>query len=386
MSIFRLALTNLRFRKQNALVSILLMAFGIGLVSLVLTVKDTLENKAGNSAKGIDLVIGAKGSPLQLVLANVFHIDNPTGNISLKQVQPFLRNPLIQQTALLSYGDYYKNTRILGTSLSFFQFYPVRIKEGRLPQKAMEVAISSQTASALQLKPGDRFTGNHGDSEGDTHHNSFVVTGILQLNGTVTDKLIITPLESVWEVHHHMPGTDPEVTAALVRFRNPMGMMTIPGIINKKTTLMAALPAIEINRLLSLFESAFNALIYLAFAIVVIALLSVFLSLINSLEQRKYELALIRLQGGTRTQVFGLICFEAQLTALAGSVVGLLMSKIALFLILPILNPAMNADFTNLLPEEVALIPAAIIIGTIAAIVPAIKACRVNINELLSER
>ena len=107
MTLFQLALKNLLFRKQSAIVSVILMAFGAALVVLILNVKSLLENEMTERVAGVDMVIGAKGSPLQLILANVFHLDNPTGNISQLAVQPFLRNPLVKESVQLAYGDYF---------------------------------------------------------------------------------------------------------------------------------------------------------------------------------------------------------------------------------------------------------------------------------------
>ncbi|MES2627341.1 MAG: FtsX-like permease family protein [Bacteroidota bacterium] len=385
MSEVKLAFRNFMFRKFSSFVSVVLLAFGVAMVSLLLNASKFLDDTLTNSVSGVDMVIGAKGSPMQLILANVYHVDNPTGNIPLKQADALLRNPLIGQHAKLSYGDYYKQYRILGVSPGFKDFYDPGIAKGKDFQGKMEVVLGSRVASETGLMPGDHFASAHGEGHGEKHAKEYTVSGILKPSGTVVDGLILTATESVWEVHGHQEAEDQQITAVLVKFRSPMGLLTVPAMINKNTTLMAAVPAIEVNRLLSIFGEGIDLLYYLAVAIVLISLISVLFSLINSLKERKYELALLRLQGASRWILFRLVCLEAAFTAFFGALIGIACGRLVF--------AALVSGYSNglkvtgaVLGHDLWLIPAAVAIALVAALIPAITASRTAITTLLKDK
>ncbi len=388
MSLIRLALANLLYRKLSAFISIILLVFGVALVSLLLTANRFLDTTLVNSIQGVDMVVGAKGSPMQLILANIYHLDNPTGNIPLKQVDGLLRNPLIEKSVKLSYGDYYQKYRILGASQAIYPFYQLKLASGQLASTDMQVVIGANVAKEGVLKIGDSFESAHGEGSGEKHGAKFKVVGILAASGTIMDGLIITPLESIWNVHGHEE--DPEarqITAVLVKFKSPMGIMTIPAMINKNTTLMSAVPSIEVNRLLTLFEGGFQMLYFLSVLIIFIALLSVFFSLLNSLRERKFELALMRLQGASRAKLFMLISLEAFVISLIGSAMGIVIGRIGFALLTSKFAGGMESPgFTPIFGPDLWLVPVSIIIGFVAALLPAINACRVPVTELLREK
>ncbi|MGE8380341.1 MAG: ABC transporter permease, partial [Sphingobacterium sp.] len=164
---------------------------------------ETFEKQLDNNSKNIDLVIGAKGSPLQLILSSVYHIDNPTGNIPLDELEPLRQNPLVQLAVPLSLGDNFKGHRIVGTDSSFLAIYDTKINDGRIWQKNFEVVVGEQVAKKNNLKIGDQFNSSHGLSKDGHSHDEhpFTIVGILKQNNNVTDNLILTNLESVWDVH-----------------------------------------------------------------------------------------------------------------------------------------------------------------------------------------
>ena len=126
---------NIIYNPFNTILSILLMTFGVGIISLLLLLNTQIDNQLQKNLRGIDMVIGAKGSPLQLILSSVYHIDNPTGNISYKEVKKIVKNPMIDITIPLSYGDSYNGFRIVGTTSKYPKLYEVDLKEGVLWDK-----------------------------------------------------------------------------------------------------------------------------------------------------------------------------------------------------------------------------------------------------------
>ena len=167
-----------------------------------------LKEKFDNNLAGIDLVIGAKGSPLQMILSSMYHIDNPTGNITIGEAKAFLnpKHPLIKAAVPLSLGDSYRSYRIVGTTDSLISFYNGELGEGNLWKKDFEVVIGRSVQDITGLKIGDTFASSHGfNHDEDLAHDdaSFKVVGVLKPSGSVLDQLILTSPSTVWNVHEH---------------------------------------------------------------------------------------------------------------------------------------------------------------------------------------
>src|SRR5690606_28498558 len=125
----------------STILSILLTAFGVAILCVLSITSESFEKQLENNSKNIDLVIGAKGSPLQLILSSVYHIDNPTGNIPLAEAEKLQNNPLIKLAVPVSLGDNYRGHRIVGTDSSFLTLYETKVQQGKLFQKNYEVVI-----------------------------------------------------------------------------------------------------------------------------------------------------------------------------------------------------------------------------------------------------
>ncbi|MBT3709573.1 MAG: FtsX-like permease family protein, partial [Gammaproteobacteria bacterium] len=154
-------------------------------------------------AADIDLVVGAKGSPLQLVLSGLYHADIPTGNIRLSEARTWMEHPMVESAIPLSLGDSHKGFRIVGTNEDYVDIYDGQLAEGKLPSNPLEIAIGSSVSKATGFSLGATFAGQHGlDGAGHAHdEDSYTVVGIFEASDTVLDRLLITTLESVWLVH-----------------------------------------------------------------------------------------------------------------------------------------------------------------------------------------
>lgn len=212
--LLKIAWKNLIDKKLNSFLCILLMALGIGLISLLVILSKQFEEKFTKNISGIDMVVGAKGSPLQLILSSVYQVDNPTGNIPLNQVNNLLKNPLVKEVIPMSMGDNFKGYRIVGTNKSYLEHFKTTFAEGQLFSENLEVVVGAVAAENLGLKIDDDFHSAHGlDSEGETHdHEHFKVVGILEFNNSVVDNLILTSLSSVWAVHEHGSENNEQLT------------------------------------------------------------------------------------------------------------------------------------------------------------------------------
>jgi putative ABC transport system permease protein len=410
----KIAWKNLIDKKLNSFLCILLMALGIGLISLLVILSKQFEEKFTKNISGIDMVVGAKGSPLQLILSSVYQVDNPTGNIPLNQVNALKRNPLVKEVIPMSMGDNYKGYRIVGTNKQYLDHFKAEFAEGQLFAENLDVVIGAVTALNLELKIGDDFHSAHGlDAEGETHdHEHFKVVGILGYNNSVIDNLILTSLSSVWAVHEHGSNQLPtlndqghegekesstlhpqpsnperEITSALVKFRSPMGMMTVPRNINENSVMQAALPSIEVNRLFELLGVGVSTLRALALAIMLISGISVFVSLYNSLKERRYEMALMLSMGASRLQLFGMLLLEGLILGIAGYIAGLVISRVGIWLVSKRVAESYHFDISQVAfqPEEGWLFLAAIGIGLLAAALPSLGIYRLNISETLAD-
>jgi putative ABC transport system permease protein len=395
MRSIQLAYYNLKSAWLTTLLSIMLLSIGLAMVSFVVQVSEQLNDRFNRDIRGIDMVVGAKGSPLQLILSAVYQIDNPTGNISVKEAERVRKNPLVKYSIPLSYGDSYGGFRIVGTEPIYLEHFKAAFSQGAVWAKSMEVVLGSNAASKLQLKLGDHFHGTHGlESYGEEHEAaSYTVVGILDPTNTVADRLILTSTASVWEIHDHHDEKesephaegDGEITALLVKFKSPMGIMQIPRFINEKTKMQAALPAIEINRLYELMGIGFGMLRAIGLLILAIAAISVFISLLNSLKDRKYELALMRSLGASPAKLFGLVIQEGLLLCLSGYIFGIILARVGLNILSVFGDEQFHFSMTQsgFSPVELWLLPLTIGIGILAAIIPAISAYRSDISSIL---
>lgn len=398
MRIGKISLNNIKHKPLSSILSVILLAFGVGIIIMLMGTSEQLEKQFTKNIKGIDMVVGAKGSPLQLILSSVYQIDAPTGNISLDEFTKLSKNPMVENAIPLAYGDNYKGYRIVGTSRNYPDHYGAKLKEGNWWKKSGEIVVGSRVAELTGLSIGDKFSGSHGLSNSIEEHNHFAYTvvGILAPSGTVMDKLLLTEISSVWAVHddHHHEGEDhnhqekpKEITAGLISFKSAMGNLTIPRMVNQNTNMQAALPAIEVNRLFSLMGSGVKTLRILAILIIVLSAFSVFVSLWQSLKERRYELALMRSMGGSGRQLLWIVLAEGLLISFLGYILGILLGKFSLMAISQLTEQTYQYEMSMewITPVELILLPATLLIGTIAALIPAIQAYRTHISKVLSD-
>ena len=403
MNINRLSWINIIRNPFNTMLSLLLMAFGIGIISLILLLNKSVEEKLQRNLNGIDMVIGAKGSPLQLILSSIYHIDNPTGNILVEEVNKIKSNPMIESTIPLSFGDSYKGFRIVGTTHAYPKLFQVNFKAGKLWVKSMQVVVGSDVVEACQLKIGSTFYSSHGLVEGGEIHNkyAFKVVGILDKSNTIIDQLILTNSASISKVHNNKKHSNHThegqeggcsvdhnemITSMLVKFRSPVGLIKFPRQVNETTNLQAAVPAFEINRLISLLGLGLRTINMIGFFIILVSGLSIFISLYNSLKKRRYELALMRVYGASRFQLVKLVFQEGMLVSILGLFLGLLFSRVILFIVSFFIskNYSFYSIQLSLIKDELWLFPIALSIGLTASLIPIIQAYRINIPKTLS--
>ncbi|MAV51993.1 MAG: hypothetical protein CL829_04440 [Crocinitomicaceae bacterium] len=383
---------NLRAKPLQTALSLALLAFGVGMVSLMLLTEKQVNDAFERNIKDIDLVLGAKGSPLQLILANVYHIDAPTGNILLSEAQKVVRHPYIESGIPLAYGDNHEGYRIVGTEHSYAEHYGVEVAQGKLWEAPFEVTVGSKVAQALELTLGDTFYSAHGlTDQTDIHKDKvFTVVGILEPSQSVVDQLILTPMQSIWDVHLKEGEVgDPsarEITAMLLKKRNPLAVLTIPNTL-RESNMQVALPAIEVNRMTQQFGLGTAALRAIAMLIMALSFASIFISVLDNIRSRRHELALMRTMGGTPRTLYLLLLKEGSLLSLVGTGLGLLLSRMGLWTLSNVVEQQFHYELAEmaLLPSEWMLAAAAIGVGLLASAVPARGSLRLDISQTLRE-
>jgi len=392
LGLLRQALKNLRSKPLQTALSLNLLGFGVGMVSLMLLTEQQVNDAFERNIKDIDLVLGAKGSPLQLILANVYHIDAPTGNINQREAEKVLKHPYIDSGIPLAYGDNHEGYRIVGTEHSYVEHYGGTLADGALWKDPFEVTAGARVAEDLDLHIGDTFYSAHGlKDQTDIHTNkTFTVVGILEPSGSVLDQLLLTPMESIWYVHLDDGETlDPEsreITAMLLKKRNPLAVLTIPNAL-RETNMQVALPAIEVNRMTQQFGLGTAALRAIALFIMALSFASIFISVLDNVRTRRHELALMRTMGGTPSTLYRLLLIEGGLLCASGTVLGLCLSRVGMGVLGHFVDGQFHYDVYNaaMLGSEWALAGGAVLVGLLASAIPARRALKLDISRILSE-
>ena len=440
MSDLRFVLYSLKYRFLNSFLSIMLTAFGVSIALLISQFGNHIQNRINLDGQGIDIVVGAKGSPLQLILSSVYHIDIPTGNIAYSQAKKIMNNPQIEESIPLALGDNWRGFRIVGTTTNYIRHYDMSLSTGRYWDQNFEVVVGS----SVDLDIGDEFMGVHGLLEDGSSHeeHKYNVVGILKPSGTVLDRLILTSLNSVLDIHglhkvdnsfeknhehqhdhehhkeehhdvhehdhdkekhksedenHHKHSKNDketyktnelgssEITALLIKTKSPIANINLPRSINRESSLQAANPALEINRLISFFGIGSKSFAILSLILILIASLNIFSGLASNLENRMGDLAVLRAVGFSKKRIFKIIVLEGILVVLIGILLGILIG----FLLFSILThniftlQTTNASLIFNL-DFILIILFVFFAGLIAAIFPAYRGSKISIANQLS--
>lgn len=403
MNVWSLSWRYLWSRPLSTALNLLLLTLGLASMAFVLIAQHQVDRAFERDLQGIDAVVGAKGSPMQLILAGVFHIDVPPGNIPLDEVKKLRAHPQVAQLIPLSLGDNLAGFRIVGTTPDYAAHYGVALAQGAFWTGPMQAVLGAQVARATGLTVGRTFVGAHGLGSGGAMHGEalYTVSGVLAPCGCVLDRLVLTATESVWKVHDDMHATDDmdeedraaieadrEVTLALIRYRTPLAAASFPRFINDSTPLQAASPAVEITRLLSMVGVGTRVLQGLGAVLLAVAGLSVFIALWGAVRERRHDLAMLRMLGAPPARVGALVLCESLWLALMACALGLLAAHG-----LTALAGQMLMDQQSLAIAGWQWVPAvgwvpllALGVAVVAALVPALSAYRVDVTPLLNTR
>ena len=400
MNIASISLAYLRARSLSTALNVLLLALGVATITLLLLATHQLDERMQRDARGIDLVVGAKGSPMQIILSSIYHIDVPTGNIPFTQAREIQQHRIVKKAIPLALGDSYHGFRIVGTVHDYIAHYGARPAVGRLWEKPLEAVLGAEVAALTGQGVGAKFSGSHGLGGGAEHESlPYNVVGILAPSGTVLDRLILTSVESVWAMHaehhdindvmeiaKHMKDEEKEYTALLIQYASPLGVAMLPRYVNKNSEMQAASPANELTRLFKIVGVGVDVLRGFALVLMFSAGLSVFIALYNALEERRYDLAVMRTLGASPARLMALMLFEGLLLAALGAALGLALGHVMTEVLGMALKAAQQVTVTGWawVNAELWLVAVALAVGVVAALVPAWRAYRTDIAGTLA--
>jgi putative ABC transport system permease protein len=412
-----LAWRNIRSRSVQTLVTLLVVALATALPITVLALGDgTREGIAQASDPFGVLVVGAKGSSQQLVLNTILLQDVPVGNISHDVYETLKADPRVSLAIPIAMGDNIGGAPIIGTEATFFELRAAQnelpafqISEGRIFSTRFEAVLGSKAAKSLGLKIGDAFRGQHGVHEGlpsDVHEDVYIVVGILAPSNTPYDTAVYVTLETVWDVHaeeadaeHFAASTgsippdlaDPatsttdQVTAVLVK---PVGFIEANQLWQDyyvSTDAQAVFPGKELGDLFDLLRQGEQVLIIVGYLVLLIACLTIFLSIYSATLSREQSIAVMRGLGGSRMTVFRVVIFETVLITFFGAALGRVLGYGLAYSIASVVEreAAIPIPIRYLPDLEPLLWAAPFGLGIAAGFLPAVMAYRVNVVEKL---
>ena len=404
MSLLQIAWRNFKHRSLSSVLTTFNLALGVALVVLVLAiygiVTDAFRN---NSAVSYNIVVGPKGSALQLTLNSVYYLSQPIENLPYTEYMEFMpQSQRAEQVRKyggseslgdrdgkyagyvtggfaipLTLGDYFGEFRVVGTTPEFFELLrhgpdseqPFEFAQGRNfattsdENGFFEAVVGSRVAAEQNVKAGDIFYPTHGDPEGKGHADSFRIVGVLAPTGTPNDRATFVNMEGFYLMEGHakpvensepdfIEGATPqdakirpltipqrEVTAILVRNGGLWGLQMM-NVINEGVRSQAAAPVGEINKLLDqIIGPLLAALMIITVITCVVAAVGILVAIYNSMNDRRRDIAVMRALGARREAVTGIILLESMLIAIIGGIGGWALAHLAIL----IASPAIEA-------------------------------------------
>lgn len=426
MSIFRIVLKNIKQRSLASVLTVFSIMLGVALVISILILKQESQDAFNQTATGYELIVGPKGSSLQLTLNTIYHIGVPIQNIPFDTYTKLKDDKRVKLAIPYVLGDNYKNHRLIGTVPEIFSEFnyqkdkKYKLKEGKFFEKDFEAVIGSETALKTGLKIGDKFSGSHGveayENAGDILDHKefkFTVTGILEKTFTPTDNVIFTSMNSIWGIHHHeaeekrnenkpkdehehdehsneIKDSDKSVTAILVSLKNPVYFDLLRRQINENKyegiNAQAVIPVFEIKQLFDIIGNINSILIVIAYLVIFVAVISILVSIYNSMNERKRDIAIMRSLGARKNTILNIILTEGFLVSFIGGGLGIIISHILIFILKDTISniAGIQINGTGFYPFELYILAGTVLLGVFVTLIPALKAYNTDVASNLA--
>ena len=401
----RIAIQSALARRGALLIMVLSTAISVAILLGVFKIRDDTKTSFSNAISGVDLVVGAKGSPTELILYSVFHIGRASNTIpaSLEKTLVDLRQ--VAWVVPVQLGDSYRNYPVVGTSIEFFKRVKAQGRHLQLAQGSalsdphlFDVVLGHAVAKNTQHRIGEQIAISHGSGSGpkQDHSNSpFRIIGILEANGTPIDNAVFISTNAFDALHDIADSglqfarlnPDSQASAFFIGLKDRGSVFSVRRQIDSlPNSLMAVMPGVALDELWSSMEIAENALLLIALGVLITTILGITATLLVSLESRRRELAIFRAVGAKPYQLLSLILAEAFMVC----VIGILLGWSLLQLIILTTNDHLRKEWGVVsepsLPnihDGLALLYLVLVV-LISASIPAIKAYRMALSEGLN--
>jgi putative ABC transport system permease protein len=418
MIILRLALQSLANRKLTALLTILSIAFSVALLLGVEKVRTGARQSFADTISGTDLIVGARGGGLNLLLYSVFHIGNATNNVTWKTYQDIASRPEIDWIVPISLGDSHRGFRVMGTVADYFKLYhyrhgrPLEFASGGPFSDLFDAVIGADVAAQLGYKTGDKIVVAHGlGSVSFVQHDDkpFRVAGVLAKTGTPVDRTVHVSLPAIeaihvdWQSGARIPGQsvsadevrqmklEPKaITAAFIGLKSKLAAFKLQRAINDypEEPLSAILPGVALQELWGLVGTAETALAAVSGMVVLTALLGMVTMILTTLNERRREMAILRSVGATPVTILSLLATEAGVLTFLGTALGTALLYVALALLQPYIDRTYGLHIAIDPPtqDQLTILASIVIAGFAAGLLPALRAYRLSLADGMTVR
>ncbi len=387
VAVLRLAWQSVRRRPLSSFLTALVVALGVALVVAVETVRASADRSFTETARGYDVILGPpQGSPLQIVLSTLFHVDEPPGTLPWSAYDAIRKDPRVAAAIPYAMGDTYRGHRVVGTVPAMFEV--LTDGEGRALQDGMrgrlfgegrfEAVVGSVVASRTGMGIGTTFGVSHGLVEGgQPHKERWAVVGVLRPTGTAHDRAISIPIATFYAIPGHtVPDQEEEarpLSAVGVRLKSPaLRLLILQESRTGKAEAQAVLPADQVRKLMAIVGDVNQGVTIVAWIVTVVAAVSILVGLYNTIQGRRREIAVLRALGARPAHVFGLILLEALILCLVGGAFGLLLGHGAVAAAAPTLlgSYGVRVD-VGIGGHDLQMLGALVVLGLLAGLLPA---------------
>lgn len=398
LEIFKISYYSLMNRKLISLLTVISIGMSIMLFIGIERIKNGARESFSKTVSKTDLIVGARGGSIQLLLFSIFHMGNPSNNISFKTYEKFKRHPEVAWTIPISLGDSYKGHKIIATHNDFFTYYQfqgnnkINVLEGKLLSNMNDIVIGYEMAKKQNLSVGQKLILSHGTGEGPSLHNHndhpFFISGILQKTGTPIDRAAFITLAGMEQIHNEDSNQIRQISSFLLGTKNRISTLSLQHEIStfKDEPIMAIIPAVTLNELWNLIGYAEDALKIISFGVVVVGILGMIATLYSLLESRRREISILRAIGMGKISIYQLLIFEAFTLAFLSCVIGVLSCYLILFLLQGTIFNLFGIliPISNLNNHDYVYLIFVLCIASLVGALPAKKAYKNSLNDGLS--
>lgn len=402
-------------RKFTSLLCVLSIALSVTLFLGIERIRNGAREGFTNTISQTDLIVGAKGGPLQLLLYTVFHIGGAVNNIRMSTYEDIKNNRLVEWTIPISLGDTYKGYRVVATDNNFFEHYhfrgdkKVELSSGVIPTGTFDVVLGSEVAKKFKLKIGDPIVLSHGISaEAILSHDTtpFHIVGIIAPTQTPIDTGVYIDLYGMEAMHFGWETGVPDgakinpdrfkkenikitqLTSFMVKLKSRIAVLKMRRDIDQyeKEPIMAIIPALSLQEMWQTIGYVEQILFLVSLCVLLVGVLSILISLYTSINERRREMAILRSLGASSRHVFALLIYESSFLVLMGCILGVFSLYGLLYFVRPWLesNFSVYLEIQPLSQSEWFYLLGIFIAGTLAGLIPAIKAYMNSLQDGLT--